>query len=777
MHFKGILSLIAAICAAVVLVGGSGAGTTKMRRVMQIDVSTRASVVHYLRAHHVKARGVVIQRGARNYAGPRCPGKGWSCTSTKHAVVQVAKRGGKNTYSCSTANCAVIQVATVAAATNTAKCIKTSGLSGSCAISQSSSSANNVAIVVQIASKSTGLTQTASYTAQITQRATGSGTFNRACVLQQVNIDGSTNAKRGVPVNVNLAAHQSASIKQDSMSGGNTVQRATASGNCDAAGTALTQAQTLTSTATGSGAVTQNQNSVDTGANVALDIAQNQSAGFFGVATGPNTAKFSQTNMLTAIAGTPSGPVNQTQSSANGGILAGVNQDSRDVSTAVATQTETQCEDAHLSGGPLTCDSANPDPPGYTLTQTQFGPVRKGAGDSVQTGNAGNTFTITQSSKQDNDTGNNQTNLIQADCSTSGNCTVSQTTNINGTTSSNTQSGQDVNTQTTCTGSDCTSTGPTTTGTLTLLPNGLSVANTDVGEFGYGGMRSSGTGTITVTGVNGPVLHAFLYWNGPTNSTDPNSNASVTFDGAPVTGTNIGTASDNNWGYLNGQSYRADVSSLVAGNGTYDLSDFIKTSGESIVSDINGAALIVFYDDGNSSNDRNATLWNGNDSNASLGPPYTNESWDETISNVSYPGSGSASLDLVVSDGQFVFDDAALVVNGTTVAPAGAVFSGDSTPANGDQSSLDGGSLWDIKSFDITSLLSPGSNNVEVTTGVNQDYLSLVVAMANVPAAAAPVVITGTPLAAARAAATAAPPTAVSSARSAVAGGGAQSVP
>ena len=756
MNFRRLLGIVIAMCAIAVLAGSIGAGAAPTPAKRAIDLSTNTGVREYLRSVGISPRRVVIQRAARNYAGAHCPGKGWSCTSTKRAVVQVAAAGGKNTYSCTGSSCAVIQVAAVPTATNTAKCIKTTGLSQTCTINQSSTSANNVAIVLQTASKMSGLTQSATYSAQITQRTTGASAFNKTCVRQQVNLDGSTVARRGTPVSVNLAAHQTANVTQDSATGDNFVQRATTSttGACDGSLTSpLTQTQTLTSTATGSGPITQNQNSVDSGPNMALDIKQNKSNGFFGTATGKNFANFDQTNTLSAIANTPVGPVNQTQSSANGGILARVNQDSRDVSTANATQTETQCQDAHTTVS-STCHTATADPPGYSLTQTQFGPMRKGGGDSVQTGNEDcvpscNLFTVTQTSNQDNDTQDpdTQTNLIQGDCATTGNCTVTQTTNIDGTSQTNTESGQNVDTQTTCSGSTCTSSGPTTTGDLTLLPDGLSVANSDVGEFGYGGMRSSGTGTITVTGVSAPVFHAFLYWNGPTNSTDPDSNASVTFDGTPITGTNIGTASDDNWNYLNGQSYRADVTALVTGNATYDLSDFIKTDeSENIVSDINGAALIVFYDDGNSSNDRNVTLWNGNDSNVTPAP-YVNEGWDETISNVSYPGSGSASLDLVVSDGQYVFDDDALVVNGTAVASAGAVFSGDSTPANEDQSGLDGGSLWDIKSFDITSLLSAGSNNVQVTTGVNQDYLSLVVAIANVPASA-PVILAPTTAAA-----------------------------
>jgi hypothetical protein len=729
-----------------VLVGSVGAGAAPTSAKPALKLSTNAKVRDYLRSHGISPRGVVIQRGVRNYAGPKCPGKRWRCTTTKHVVVQIAARGGKNSFSCSTSSCAVVQLAAAPAATNVAKCIKTTGLSGTCTINQSSTSANNIAIVLQLAAKASGLTQTATFSAQITQRTTAADAFNKACVLQQVDLDASTVARRGTPVNVNLAAHQTVNVKQDSATGDNTVQRATTStaGVCDSPTTPLTQTQRLTSTATGSGPITQNQNSVDTGPNITLDIAQNQSAGFFGTATGKNTANFEQTNTLTAIANTPAGPVNQTQSSANGGILAGVNQDSRGLSTANATQMETQCEDAHTTAS-STCHTATPDPPGYSLTQTQFGPMRKGAGDSVQSGNENcvpscNTFAINQNSKQDNDTGNNQTNLIQGDCTTTGSCTVTQTTNINGTPYTNTETGQNVDTQTTCSGSTCTSTGPTTTGDLTLLPNGLSVSATDVDEFGDGGMRGNGTGSITVTGVSAPVFHAFLYWNGPTNSADPDANADVTFAGSPITGTNIGISGDNNWGFQNSQSYRADVTSLVTGDGNYSLADFVKVD-----ADINGVALIVFYDNGNSSDDRNVVLWNGNDSNCAGG---FGENWDETISGVPYQG-GSASLDFVVADGQSFTDDAVLV-NGSTLVAGGQVFDGDTGPNYAGNPSGVTGSLWDVESFDLTSFLTTGSNNLHITTGAAGDCLSLVVAAANVPASAPIILSPAAPTHAAR---------------------------
>jgi hypothetical protein len=496
MTFKRLLGIAMAVFAVAVLVGSVGAGAARTPARHAVDLSTNTKVRDYLRSLGISPRGVVIQRGARNYAGPNCPGKAWTCTSTAHRVVQVASTGGKNVFRCSTARCAVVQASETPLAIaseaplaiNTAKCIRTTGITQSCSISQTSTGSNeNQAIVVEIARKLAGLTQNASQTAQIVQRADSGA--NTACVLQTTEIEGSTNvsAKKGVPINVNLGAHQSVTITQDSHNGVNTVTNASPSGTCDSGNPTppdlpnpLTQTQTLRSTAVGSGAITQNENAVDAGSNMSLDIKQNQSDTFFGSATGANTAVFNQTNTLTAIASTsgsspPSGVlVSQTQSSMNGGVLATVNQDSTGVNTANATQTETQCEDAH-AGGPLTCDRDTQDPPGYSLTQTQYGPVKKGDGDSAQTGgNPGSTFTINQSSTQDNDTGNNQTNVVQGDCSTSGTCTVTQTTTVNGDSTTNTQSGSSVETGINCTGSTCT--------TFTAGENVLVAGTGDLGD-------------------------------------------------------------------------------------------------------------------------------------------------------------------------------------------------------------------------------------------------------------------------------------------------------
>jgi len=122
---------------------------------------------------------------------------------------------------------------------------------------------------------------------------------------------------------------------------------------------------------------------------------------------------------------------------------------------------------------------------------------------------------------------------------------------------------------------------------------------TDFASAGFGGMRTIGTGDITISGVSGTVTRALLYWHGPTDSADTAANASVTFAGTGITGTNIGLSSDNCWGFSNSLAYRADVSSLVSGNGTFSLANFVKGG-----SDVNGVSLIAFFGDGDNTNNR-----------------------------------------------------------------------------------------------------------------------------------------------------------------------------
>ncbi len=263
------------------------------------------------------------------------------------------------------------------------------------------------------------------------------------------------------------------------------------------------------------------------------------------------------------------------------------------------------------------------------------------------------------------------------------------------------------------------------------LTNFTTVSNTDFAMFGASGMRGQGTGSIVVTGVSGTVTSAIIYWHGPTNDTgDPN--ATVTFNGTSVTGTNIGNSADNCWGFTNSKAYRANVTALVTGNGTYTLANFRKLVP---LADVNGVTLLIFFDDGNPANNRDIVIFNGNDSN--IANAFDTAGWSATLSGITY-SSGTAFMRLIVSDGQS-FPDDALQVNGVTLLPSnGSNWQGNTVPDQGTAGSTSGG-LWDHRSFDVTSLLSPGPNTLTIqpTTYIN-DCLSLIAAIFDLPAGAAP---------------------------------------
>jgi hypothetical protein len=450
-----LFSSVVVVVAAVALVSASSAATTTMSNLSPINVSTRAAVIDYLRSIHINPSGVVIQRGSHNYAGANCPGTLWSCTTTQHTVVQVAPARGRNTFSCSTAHCAVVQFAPIVPVSNTASCVRTTGRTQSCSITQlNSSGGDNTAVVYEKADASSGLSEITTSTATITQRSTSGS--NTACVYQETDLSDSTT----LPSHVSLSqeSHQSVTVKQDSTTGNNSADSsAFASGACDTADP-ITQDQTLTSRDTAPGAVTQSQNAANSGANVTIDIEENQGVAY-GVASGTNDANFVQNSTLTAIANSSNGPISQTQSSLNGGLLGTVNQDSSGGSTANTAQHEIQCEDA-ATAGLTSCDEIDPDASDApsSLTQIQFGPVRKGLGVSTQTrGGSADTFTIDQTSRQNDDQGpgSSQTEDVSGDCSTDGNCSVTQTVMVNDGETDNFVSGTAVDTSIACTGDEC----------------------------------------------------------------------------------------------------------------------------------------------------------------------------------------------------------------------------------------------------------------------------------------------------------------------------------
>lgn len=241
----------------------------------------------------------------------------------------------------------------------------------------------------------------------------------------------------------------------------------------------------------------------------------------------------------------------------------------------------------------------------------------------------------------------------------------------------------------------------------TVLSNFNVITQTDWTYAGFGGMRDNGNGTIQISGVSGPVTKAYLVWGGPTASTNLSANANVTFNGNAVSGTFVGQADSLCWdgignpSLFNSLAYRADVTPFVTGNGNYSLSNFYKSATNA---NVNGASLFVFYNDGNNANNRDVYLSSGYDSNIAntvdpIGMYYTEN-------NVNYIG-GGAQIVVGVSDGQ-TFLDGDMYLNNNLFIPGNTnPFGGTSVP----QGAFEQG-LWDLRSFDITSAMSLGMNNI-----------------------------------------------------------------
>ena len=275
-----------------------------------------------------------------------------------------------------------------------------------------------------------------------------------------------------------------------------------------------------------------------------------------------------------------------------------------------------------------------------------------------------------------------------------------------------------------------------------ILPQDvIFIQETDYVSAGRAGMRGinggDGTGSITIEGVSGPVTRALLYWHGPTNSTDASANASVLFNGVTVIGTNIGLSQDNNWGFLNSHAYRADVTDLVTGIGTYTLANFRKLGtppAPAVIADINGVSLLVFFNDESPFNNRNVYIFDGNDSN--IPSAFDGTGWDRTMGGINVPPLGlfsGASLELHVADGQDFTpttnnDDGAILLNNQLFQPQSDLFSGNTLVG---LNVAGNGNLYDIRAFPIGSaFLTPGATNtLRLQSPVVSDALGLVVSV------------------------------------------------
>jgi hypothetical protein len=221
------------------------------------------------------------------------------------------------------------------------------------------------------------------------------------------------------------------------------------------------------------------------------------------------------------------------------------------------------------------------------------------------------------------------------------------------------------------------------------------------GIAGVGG----GTGTITISGINGPVTRAFLYWHGINNGAGAvYNNPTVTINGNPVTGVSLGDAPTNCWEQGSSRAFEADVTTVVAGNGAYVIAGLSNGAGYNA----NGASLVVVFDDGSANNDRDLVFFVGNDSNKPEGFPGENEGWHAVLTPISYRG-GSVKAIFHVADGQNFPDSSITFTTGGTslvVSDSTILWDGASVTSAGTSRATNGG-LWDIHTFNITAAFGP----------------------------------------------------------------------
>jgi hypothetical protein len=404
------LPMVGVLLAAAVLVAGAGA-IAQPPASHGIDLSSRASIAKYLKSVGVDPSGIVIQRGTHNYAGPTCPGVGWSCTT----ATRVVQFGPNNKFQCSASNgfggsanapddCTIVQVAPTSTANNSATCVENGTdptASQSCVIFQTSTGGSNTATVVQQVKVSGSTTQDVSQYSGIDQES-GDGA-NSATVTQTINGSISSNGK-------NSAGDES----QDGHQGSSLTQSASGAGNNMAN---VSQSLALNAATSGVKTISQMQNTdASRGPNTNSDIEQTS-------ATGTNAATLNQLNDLkAAAAGAFAGA--QQQGTTSGGENGKFNQSSTGVSTIQGTQVEHQ----HLVTNPG---------PNSTVTQEQYGPQFY---DPNQGSNTADTYELDQTSdQQQNNPVDLQDDQQYAQCSTTGidGCTVTQTITQNGQSSSN----------------------------------------------------------------------------------------------------------------------------------------------------------------------------------------------------------------------------------------------------------------------------------------------------------------------------------------------------
>lgn len=241
------------------------------------------------------------------------------------------------------------------------------------------------------------------------------------------------------------------------------------------------------------------------------------------------------------------------------------------------------------------------------------------------------------------------------------------------------------------------------------------------------GLRNRGYGPITIAGIpsGGIVKAAYLLWDVLANSPGP-AMAQGAIDGKAITGQEVGTGGNPCWSAGANFAYRADVTSTVTGNGTYQLSGFASGATDasdpwisgSPVPDAEGASLVVIYESASGS-PTTVQIYAGSNE-------VDSGSLSAALSGFTTATPPKASTTFIVADGQNAGPDTALF-NGHSL---GSGFVGQDPVAG---VPLSQGNLWDTKTFDVSGLLAGGDKQATAGITTSNDCLVWVGQVLSIP--------------------------------------------
>lgn len=209
------------------------------------------------------------------------------------------------------------------------------------------------------------------------------------------------------------------------------------------------------------------------------------------------------------------------------------------------------------------------------------------------------------------------------------------------------------------------------------------------------GLRGVGEGEIEISSLprTARVQNAYLYWATLGNSS---RYISPTFRGQVVNGQLIGVSADTCWGALHNYVYRADVTRLVRGNGSFTIAGL--PSNLAAGNDSQGASLVIIYNLPGLY--RTVIIHDG-----AVTLDFTNHSYTDTITGFTADQPDAQGyVTYIVGDGQSRWDSGQVSFEGASIA--NNVFNG-----------VDGDS-WGTLTFDVTGRISEPTATTTVSNNV-----------------------------------------------------------